>query len=185
MVRASAINRFWETENLDAHAILDTTGTPQRPNPGKQGLHVLLQISMEPEVPVELQEMRPARGEEIPKKTDSKKYRFQGYGYTADCEACASLSAGMAARPHTEDCKRRLYEELRKTEKTRKLLERADEQINEYMQDQEKQRGEENSKNNKSHEGTSGKPDGAAANPATSEAVPIVIDTPSGEGEAQ
>ena len=112
MVRASAIKRFGETEKWDIQAILDMKDTPQRPNPNKPGLHIPIQIRLEPEVPFEVPEMRPARDEETPKRAYLKRYHFQEHGYTADCEGCSILSVGMATRSHTEECSKRMYGEV-------------------------------------------------------------------------
>ena len=114
---ASAINRFSEEKQLDMQAIMDMQGTPQRRNPGKPGLHIPIQTRLEPEVPVDMDEMRPARNEETTKRTYLEKYHFEEHGYTEDCEGCSRLSAGIAARSNTEDCRKRMYEAMRKTEK--------------------------------------------------------------------
>ena len=51
--------------------------------------------------------------ETSPEKSDAKqhifrKYHFEEHCYTEDCEGCLRLSAGMAAGPHTEDCRKRM-----------------------------------------------------------------------------
>ena len=97
--------------------------------------------------------MRPARDEDAPKRSYLKRYHFNEHGYTADCEGCARLSAGMASRPHAEACRKRMYEAMRKTEAGEKWLGKADEKINEYCEEQERKREEEEKKEVQPQEG--------------------------------
>ena len=91
-------------------------------------------------MPVDMADLRPSRKEDTPKRTYLKKYHFEEHGYTDGCEGCARSVAVMEAKPHTEECRRRMYEAMRKTEKGRKWLEKADDRIDEYMELEEKQR---------------------------------------------
>ena len=84
--------------------------------------------------------------EDAPRRTYLKRFHFDGHGYTDDCEGCSRLSAEMTARPHTEVCRKRMYEAMRKTEDGRKWMERADDKINEYMEEKEKEREEKEKK---------------------------------------
>ena len=57
------------------------------------------------------------------------------HGYTAGCEGCPRLSAGMAKQGmHSEECRKRMYTALEKTEKRRKWMEKADTKVGEYME---------------------------------------------------
>ena len=56
----------------------------------------------------------------------------------------------MPSRPHSEDCRRRLHEEMRKTEQLRNMLGRADDKINADMGEEEKQREDDENQNDKS-----------------------------------
>lgn len=81
-------------------------------------------------------ELRPSRDEEAPKRTYIMKHHFKEHGYTEDCEGCARLSSGLhKTAPHTEECRKRMYEEMGKTEKGKKWMEKAEETINEYVAD--------------------------------------------------
>ena len=62
----------------------------------------------------------------------------------------------MAARPHTEACRKRMYEEMGKTEKGKEWLKKADEKINEYCGEQEKKRQEEEQRGAQSQGGIVG-----------------------------
>ena len=88
VAKASAIKRFGRTEKWDVNAILDMKGTPQRPDPTKQGLHTPVQIRLEPEVPFDMPAMKPARDEEGPRRPYIMKRHFVEYGYTEGCEGC-------------------------------------------------------------------------------------------------
>lgn len=89
VVKASAIKR------LDVNAILEMKRTPQRPDPTKPGLHIPVQKRMGPEVPFSMPAMKPARGEEGPRRPHIMKRRFEDFWYTEECEGCARFSTGM------------------------------------------------------------------------------------------
>ena len=60
---------------------------------------------------------------------------FDTHGYTEGCDGCGRLSAGMKAkRPHSDKCRDRMYQEMRKTEEGRKWLEGAEGRVNEYLE---------------------------------------------------
>ena len=69
VVRARAIKRFEEAEKWDVGAVLGMKRTPQRPNPNKPGLHIPIQIRLEPEVPVDMTAMKNDKEEEAPGRT--------------------------------------------------------------------------------------------------------------------
>ena len=119
-MKASSIKRFGMTEKCDTNAILEMKGTPQQPDPTKPGLHIPVRIRMEPEVPLVMPGMKPARGEVGPRRTYVMKRHFEKLGYTEDCAGCARLSTGMKSRPHTGKCRARMDEELKKIEEGRK-----------------------------------------------------------------
>lgn len=134
VVKASAIKRFPESQQWDLQAILDMQGTPQWPNPNKPGWHIPIRIWLEPDVKVDMPEMRPARDEEAPKRPYLKTFHFEEHGYTEDWEGCARLAPGMPARPHLEVCRTKLYEEFGKAETGQKLMERPEKRTGEYLE---------------------------------------------------
>ena len=136
VVKASAIKRFGMTEKWDINAILDMKGTPQRPDPTKPGLHIPVQIRLEPEVPFSMPAMVPARSEEGPRRAYIMKRHFKEHGYTEGCEGCGRLSAGMTKKGvHSDKCRSRMYKELGKTEKGRKWLAEAETRIEEFLEE--------------------------------------------------
>ena len=58
-------------------------------------------IRMEPAVPFVMPKMKPARDQAAPRRSYVMKRHFDDLGYTADCDGCTRLSAGMKSRPHT------------------------------------------------------------------------------------
>ena len=113
VVKASTIKRFGVSERWDVNAIVDMKGTPQRPDPGKPGLHIPVRIRVEPEVPFEMPAMRPARNEDAPRRAYVMKRHYDEHGYTEGCEGCSRLSAKMKPRPHSNACRERMYRELK------------------------------------------------------------------------
>ena len=101
-------------------------GTPQRPDPTKPGLHIPVQIRLEPEVPFDMPVMIPARDEEGPRRPYIMKRHFEEYGYTEGCDGCGRLAAGMKSKPHSSKCRSRIEEAMRKTPECRKRLECSD-----------------------------------------------------------
>ena len=135
VVKASTIKRFGLTEKWDINAILEMKGTPQRPDPTKPGLNIPVQIRLEPEMPFEIPEMVPVRSEEGPRRAYIMKQFFEEHGYSEGCDGCGCLAAGLKKkRPHSDKCRNRIYEEMRKTEKGRKHLEEADNKQAEFYE---------------------------------------------------
>ena len=59
-----------------------------------------------------------------------KERHLEQYGYTPDCKACKRMKAGItaagSARPHTEDCRKRIEAEMEKDEEGRNWKRKAD-----------------------------------------------------------
>ena len=68
---------FRKDGKWDVNDTLDMKGTPQRPDPTKLGLHIPVQIRLEPEVPFSMPAMKPARDEEGPRGLYSMKRHFE------------------------------------------------------------------------------------------------------------
>ena len=132
------MKRFGRTAKWDVNAILDMKGTPQRPDPTQPGLHIPVQIMLEPEAPFSMPAMQPARAEEGPRRPYIMKRHFEEFGYTEECEGCARLSIGMKSKPHSSKCRQRMYDELKRTKKGRKLMEEAETRINEFLEEKVK-----------------------------------------------
>ena len=66
----------------------------------------------------------------VPKRVDISCGNLEEFGFTARCPGCMSLLRGTARQAHTENCRRRIEEELKGTEKadaaTRRMKEYQD-----------------------------------------------------------
>ena len=73
---------------------------------------------------------------------------FEDHGYSEGCDGCGCLAAGLKKkRPHSDKCRSRIYEEMKKTEKGRKHLEEAGNKLNEYYEEKlKKDHGDPNEK---------------------------------------
>ena len=94
---------------------------PHQPDANKPGVHILVRVRINPPVHVEMLGLRPQRGDDMPKGAYIKRRRFEMFGFTDDCEGCCRLRPGvMPRRPHLESCRKRIYEELSKTQEGRR-----------------------------------------------------------------
>ena len=109
----------------DINQILDMKGT---------GLSIPVKIRLEPDVRIDMPLTRPARKEEGPRAAYLSKEDFRNFGFTEGCDGCSRLAAGMASRPHTNKCRGRMKEEMKKTPEGRRRLEEADRKIHEYLE---------------------------------------------------
>ena len=173
VVKASSIKRFGRSEQWDVNAILDMQGTPQRPDPTKPGLHIPVRIRLEPEVPFDMPLMRPARDEAGPRRTYVMKRHFVEHGYTEGCEGCSRMSAGMKGRPHTDGCRKRMYQELQKTEEGRDWMRGAEARIHEYLAEKVREDHEEQDEADRKERN-----DRSAEADATDAAGPEAVDGP-------
>ena len=133
VVRAWAVKRKPEEERWSAQAIKDMRGTPGRPNPQMPGsdIPVRIHLPQEHDIPG-VAEPPPAKDEPQCRRTYLKHRDFQEHGYTEGCEGCKRLrTGGMGARPHTEECRRRMEEILKG--KTNPRWERAQQRANERV----------------------------------------------------
>lgn len=78
-------------------------------------------------------------GRRCPEKTVPQTVQFRRTWVYGDCEGCARLVAGGPPRLHLEACRRRMYEELRRTDKGKKWMGRAEGKIDEYLEGKVKQ----------------------------------------------
>ena len=134
VVKASTIKRFGASERWDVNAIIDMKCTPQRPDPGKLGLHIPVRIRVEPEVPFDMPALRPARNEEAPRRAYVMKRHYEEHGYTEGCEGCSRLAAKMKPSPHSNACRERMYRDLKETEEGRKWIEDSEARLGEYFE---------------------------------------------------
>ena len=106
-------------------------GTPQRPDPGKPGLHVPILINFDPPN-IENQEATEVSKEHgrirRMKITDEM---LRKYGYDENCPRCKHRKAGLASNMnHNEQCRKRIYEEMEKDEDGRNKKQQNEEREN-------------------------------------------------------
>ena len=53
----------------------------------------------------------------LPKRVYMSRENVEEFGFTARCPGCVSLHQGTARQAHTENCRRRIEEELKSTAK--------------------------------------------------------------------
>ena len=149
VVRARAVKRKPEEERWNASVVLSVQGTPARPNPQQPGNDIPVHINITlPDMDDLPPEPPPARVESEPRRTYLKARDFCKHGWTAGCEGCRRLKAGnMGARPHTEECRRRMEAILKEEGDPRwvRAKERGDERVWAEIKKQEAQAEEERS----------------------------------------
>ena len=76
---------------------------------------------------------RPRRDQEEakPKRVYIKKEDVVEHGATAGCPGCRAARLGQTAQGHTEECRRRITEEMAKTDQGKRRLEQAEERAGE------------------------------------------------------
>ena len=134
VVRAYAIKRMPEDSRWDGELLKNLKGTPQQPDPLKQGTHIPIRINFDP----------PASEEPVPVARDSEAGRIrrmmitpallEKYGYTDGCDACRNRRAGLKERRgHSEICRTRIEEAMQQDEEGQRRRERDKERIDRRM----------------------------------------------------
>ena len=132
VLRAYAIKRMDPDERWDGEAIKRLQGTPQQPDPSKPGVRIPVRVTFDPMEEAEPSEAREARREkELGRRMRITKPLLEHYGYSEDCEGCRRKRAGMDARLHTDRCRARLWDDMKKDDYGRVLVEREHARIDE------------------------------------------------------
>jgi hypothetical protein len=134
VVRAYTTERLSPSTQWDINQILDMRGTPQRPDPSKPGLNIPVKIRLEPDVQIDMPVTRPARKEEGPRDVYLSKDDFRTHGFTEGCEGCSRMAAGVAARPHTKQCRARMKEAIKSTPDGKRRLEEDERKVHEFLE---------------------------------------------------
>ena len=73
----------------------------------------------------------------VPRRTLLYKGDFTRYEFTVGCPGCIWMQLGQGPRRnHSDECRRRMEEELAKTEEGRQRIARANERIDHWVADQ-------------------------------------------------
>ena len=129
VVKAYAIRRKPDDEKWDAKLIEEMKGTPQQPNPNKSSAKIPIRIKFDEPSSVVTDEAVPAR-QEGPRRFRITIPMLVKYGYTAGCEGCRFEQAGLSAtRAHTEECRKRIGQQLIEDPEYQQTIEREEERI--------------------------------------------------------
>ena len=115
VVRAYSVSRQSEDQRWDGQLIQEMVGTPQKPDPKREGTHIPIKVTFDSPEEAEADQARE-------KQEDVRRMRITAdmlaeYGYTDGCEGCRFKKAGMkGTRPHSERCRSRIMEVLSKAE---------------------------------------------------------------------
>jgi hypothetical protein len=127
----------WNREFVDK-----IVGVPWEVYPGVKGSAEIRSRVRFPQEPGEAP--RPIRGrdEYIPRRFRIQKGDLQKFGFTAGCPGCRAANRGLPATGHSEECRRRIQEELEKSGDSRIEREsvRANKYFGELLEESEKKR---------------------------------------------
>ena len=137
VVKAYTTKRQSPEDQWDADRIKQVKGTPQQPNPNKQGIGIPIQIGFDPTPSTEPERSCDAKKETVPRRMMITKDMLDEYGYTEGCDACHKKRAGITHRTqHTEECRHGLRERMSTTDSGKKRLAETGERINRRMEEQ-------------------------------------------------
>ena len=129
-VKARSVRRRPQKERWNSEEIRGIKGAPWAPVPGEdhEEVPVVIRVGDEAIIPP-----RPRREQEEarPKRVYIKKEDIVEHGATAGCPGCRAARLGQTAQGHTEECRRRMTEEMAKTSQGKKRLEQAEERAGE------------------------------------------------------
>ena len=150
VIRVYDVIRKPAKERWNAAKIQSIQGTPRQPDPNKPGGRIPVRVRFGEEEPVDSED-----GEAKTKEVEFRRFRItpellEKHGYTDNCEGCRHKKAKMkSTRPHTEECRNRIREEMMKNEEDKKALEKEEERIAHKMAqriEEEKEKEEEEAK---------------------------------------
>lgn len=130
------------TERWAAKQFEELQGVPWRPVLGRGGDEIRIRIELHKGDDKD-QEIKPPP---VPAGDDYTKRRVRinmsdviRFGYTLRCHGCRSISRGVAAQNHSQECRNRIEESLRKEgdERLQKAEERISRQVNKKRKKQE------------------------------------------------
>ncbi len=136
-----------EEARWNAEWVKAVKGTPQQPDPNKPGMRIPVQVNFDPPEEGEVIEAEELRKEGGMRRMKITKDLLETFGYTEGCEGCRRKRADIKEqRPHTEECRRNLWERMEETMEGRRKKEkeevRIDVKISESMERGEKREEE-------------------------------------------
>ena len=142
----NGVVRTWTTKSLPAGERWQTdvfeafVGLPwqMRPPPEREAVQrpvpdMELEIELPGAEPAQPDVMRKKKGY-IPRGIYIRRdVELQEFGYTAGCDGCEAAKGGLSHKQHSKACKKRISEEMAKTEEGRQKLERLREREEKYI----------------------------------------------------
>ena len=129
VVRAYDVHRMPEDERWDGMLVTTMKGTPTQPDPKKAGSHIPIRVNVDVEEHDEEVTKVQSKDEEI-RRIPITMAMLRKYGYMEGCDGCKQKRIGMGVgRPHSEQCRQRIMDELEKDEEGKRMLEKNDERI--------------------------------------------------------
>ena len=140
VVKCRTVSRLSEMDQWNKEMVLQMRGTPWEPVPGKQNMHIFVEVDDDGEDPEGDHgcDVRPTEilDDEVPVETRGSidklhisRKAITRYGVTAGCPGCNELIR-RGSRPgkinyhHSDECRKRLIEHIEEDPSYRRLLER-------------------------------------------------------------
>ena len=144
-------------------------GVPWEPYPGAKGGFELRSKVRLPTEHAEFTEIVRGKNECTRRRFRIKKDDLEKFGYTTGCPGCRAVNRGTTAANHTEECRSRIAEELEKVGDVR--LERENERLFEYLEEEEKKKAGASTKEKENTEKKTGVsvPSASSSGPATAQ----------------
>ena len=146
VVRAYSIKRLTKEEAWQAHRVRELEGTPWKPHPDLVTEQIPVHAE-EDEAAGEKKETRKEipideqQEERAPPRMYIKRADIERYGMTPGCRGCRDISTGKERVAHSDECRKRIREEMEKVPSGRARLERVeqkrarfDEKVADYLE---------------------------------------------------
>ena len=127
--------RGTKEEQWDLGKFNEFRGVPWEPVPGREGIEIKARINM----PRDREPVRPPMvGEEreaVPRRVKITREQVRTMGFTVGCQGCRAVNRGLPAVIHSEECRKRMEEQLR--EQSDNNLERAESRLKRGREEQQ------------------------------------------------
>ena len=140
VVKCRTVNRMANGEQWNKNMVLQLKGLPWEPVPGKQSMHIPIDVNDNGEDPEGDggREVRPTDtlDDEVPVETRGSTDKLHisrkaiaKYGATVGCQGCNELARrgmqpGKITYKHSDECRKRIIEHMKEDPEYRRLLER-------------------------------------------------------------
>ena len=126
-VKARSVRRKPWSSRWNLEDINNIKGAPWGPVPGDEEEEVPIVIRLGDETIIPQRQRKQEGEEHRTNRMYIKREDIAEYGATAGCPGCRAIRLGQTAQRHTEECMRRLTEEIAKTTQGKRRQEQAEE----------------------------------------------------------